>query len=382
MILDWYRQALAAVDPETLTADALAGWDGPAPTIIAIGKAAAAMCRGASQALGPVRGVCVTNAPSPVPEGVELLIGDHPIPGPASYRAGKRVLEVAGGAGGACLAFISGGGSALCEHPRPGVEESFLSMVTTTLIDGGASIAEINLVRAHLSALKGGGLASAASGPVDTYLLSDVGPAPPEVIASGPTIAVSRNPEAARQVLLQHGIEVDDNIWRAMSRPTDGRTSRSVTMLGDGLTAAAAVKAAARRDGIEADLVEEWLTGPVEECLDRFLTQAGPGVTVAAGEPTVVVEQPGNGGRNTHAALLAAIRLAGSQKVFAALATDGVDGRSDAAGAIVDGSTLAKRGDPSHHLSRFASADYLRDYLVRTGPSNTNVADLWLLWSS
>lgn len=382
-MLAWYHQALAAVDPETLTAQALAGWKGPPPTVIAIGKAGAAMCRGVARSVGPVTGVCVASSHSPTPEGIELLLGDHPIPGPASFRAGKRVLEVAAEATGVCLALISGGGSALCEHPRPGIAEEFMSMVTSTLIDGGATIAEINLVRSHLSAIKGGGLARAAAAPVDTYLLSDVGPAPPEVIASGPTVAIPTNPEAAREVLVRHGIEVDERTWAAMSTPGADRTSRTVNVLADGLTAAAAVVEAARRDGLDASLVEEWLSGSVDDCLDRFLTEAGSGATVAAGEPTVVVEHPGKGGRNTHAALLAAVRLAGSERVFAAMATDGVDGRSDAAGAIVDGSTLTRGGDPSPYLSRFSSADYLERSgdLVRTGPSNTNVADLWLLWS-
>jgi hydroxypyruvate reductase len=105
-------------------------------------------------------------------------------------------------------------------------------------------------------------------------------------------------------------------------------------------------------------------------------------VIVAAGEPDVKVDSPGVGGRNSHAALLAAIDLAGSDAVFASFATDGIDGRSDGAGAIVDGSTLERGGDPEPALARYDSAAYLdaAGDLVRTGPTGTNVADLWVLW--
>lgn len=382
-VLGWFDRALAAVDPETLTAEALSTTPGEHPTVIAIGKAAAAMCRGAARALGrSVEGICVTTTSAPVPEGIELMIGDHPVPGPASLVAGERVLEIAGAAKDRCVALISGGGSALCEHPLPGIDPSYLGHVNETLIDGGASIEEINLVRAHLSAIKGGGVARAASCPVDSYLLSDVGPAPPEVIASGPTIASPHRPELARDTLHRYGIEVSEQVWAAMSRERRTRTSRTVEVLGNGLTAAEAAVAAARAEGVEARPFPEWLSGPVEDCLDRFLAEASDGVTVAAGEPTVIVEAPGSGGRNTHAALLAAQRLVESDMLFAALATDGVDGRSEAAGAIVDGSTLARGGDPAEHLRRFSSATYLdaSGDLVRTGPTETNVADLWVLW--
>lgn len=382
-MLGWFDRALVAVDPEMLTYQTLLGSSGGEPTVIAIGKAGAAMCRGASEALGRIEGVCVTNTPGPVPPGVELVLGDHPLPGPASLAAGERVLQAADSARERCVALISGGGSALCELPKPGVAAGFLSMVNQRLIDGGATIEEINLVRGHLSAVKGGGIARAASCPVDTYLLSDVGPAPPAVIASGPTIASPHRPEEARQVLERHGIEVDDGVWGAMSRDPGSKTSRSVVVLADGMTAARAAAEAARGDGMAARTFEEWLSGPVESCLDRFLTAEGNGVTVAAGEPTVVVAEPGKGGRSTHAALLAAGRLAGSETLFAALATDGADGRSDSAGAIVDGSTLQRGGDPGEHLRRFSSASYLEATgdLVRTGPTGTNVADLWIRWA-
>jgi hydroxypyruvate reductase len=126
----------------------------------------------------------------------------------------------------------------------------------------------------------------------------------------------------------------------------------------------------------------EWLEGEVEECVERFMTGAGPGVTVGVGETVVEVTGDGQGGRNTHAALIAAIGLQGSRDVFTAFATDGVDGMSRYAGALVDGGTVSRGGDPEEAVSGFDSATYLArsSDLLRCGPTGTNVADIWVLW--
>jgi hydroxypyruvate reductase len=379
----WLDAGLAAVDPELLTASALTPRSEAAVTVIAIGKAAPGMCRGAVRALGPVTGVCVTNAPAPVPEGIELFIGDHPLPRERSLAAGRRVLEVARAARGRCIALISGGGSALCELPVPGIGLELLQRAGAALLDGGASIEEINLVRSHLSAIKGGGLARAVSGALETWVISDVGPAGPEVVASGPTIPRPRNPERVLEILDVYGIPLSPEERAAIARPGEvAARGGPVTVLADGRTAAEAVVGAARAEGVEARVDSTWLDGSVEDCLRNFLRREGPGVTVAAGEPDVKVETPGVGGRNSHAALLAAIELAGSEAIFAAFATDGVDGRSEGAGAIVDGSTVERGGDPEPSLARCDSAAYLEATgdLIRTGPTGTNVADLWVLW--
>ena len=379
----WLDRALGVIDPETLVAQALHP-GGPDPvTVIAIGKAAPGMCRGAAQALGSITGVSVTNAAAEVPEGIELLIGDHPLPGGRSLAAGRRVLEVAKAATGRCVVLISGGGSALCEHPVPGVDLDLLRRAGEALLDGGASIEDINLVRSHLSAIKGGGLARVVPGELETYVISDVGPAGPEVVASGPTIPRPHNPQRALELLDAYGVEVNPDQRAAIARRPEETPRRGpVTVLADGMTAARAVVAAAKEEGVEARVADEWLDGPVEECLRRLLEDARSGVTVAAGEPDVKVRQPGVGGRNSHAALLAAIELAGAEDIFAAFATDGVDGRSDGAGAIVDGTTVARGGDAEAALARCDSALYLDETgdLLRTGPTGTNVSDLWVLW--
>lgn len=377
-----FHIALDAVDPERLTRDALSGFEGPA-TLVAIGKAAAGMSRGAAAALGEVDGICVSGDPSEtVPKGVELVVGDHPIPGAASFSAGRRALERAATAQHRLIALVSGGGSALCEHPIDGIPSSFISEVNTRLLDSGASIDEINLVRRHLSAVKNGGIARAASVPVATYVISDVCGADLAVVASGPTLSGPIAPDSAIAVMIRHGIEVPDGISDAIrSQPTPERTG-PVELLADGHTASRAMVQHSRGKGLEAVQDDEWVEGPVDEALDRFLDQAGPGLTVGAGEPEVTVTGDGAGGRNTHAALLAASHLAGTDFVFGAFATDGIDGNTICAGAIVDGGSLERGGDPAPALQRSDSATYLEKTgdVVVTGPTGTNVADMWALW--
>ncbi len=377
-----FHVALVAIDPERLTRDALSGVEGPA-TLVAIGKAAAAMSRGAAAALGEVDGICVSGDPSDtVPNGVELVVGDHPIPGAASFSAGRRALEEAAGARQRLIALISGGGSALCEHPLNGVPSSFISAVNAHLLDSGASIDEVNLVRRHLSAVKNGGIARVASVPVATYVISDVCGADLSVVASGPTLAGPTDTEAAIAVMERHRIEVSDGIRDAIrSQPSpDGETP--VELLADGHTATRAMVEQAGGEGVDAVQDDEWVGGPVEEALESFLDRAGPGLTVASGEPEVTVIGDGAGGRNTHVALLAASHLAGTEFVFGAFATDGIDGMTRCAGAVVDGGSLERGGDPKPALRRSDSATYLERTgdLVVTGPTGTNVADIWALW--
>lgn len=380
-VLDWFGQALAAVDPRALTSRHLVGGS-PGATVIALGKAAIAMCWGAEDAVGPIEGVCVTDTVSEAPAGIELIIGDHPIPGPASFDAGREVLERAAGVPGPWLALVSGGGSSLCERLLDGVDPGFFVQVSRALLDGGASIEEVNLVRGHLSAIKAGGLARATGRPVKTLVLSDVSGHGPELVASGPTLSAGRDPDRVVRVLESHGIIVPSAVDHAMRSVDPRPITGPVTVIGDGRTAARALVEAAASQGVAARLYPEWLTGSVESCLDRFLDGSTAGVTVGAGEPEVEVTGPGSGGRNTHAALIAARRIEGTDTVFAALASDGVDGSSGSAGAIVDGETTTRGGDPTRAIARCDSAGYLAATfsLVDGGPTGTNVSDLWVVW--
>jgi glycerate 2-kinase len=384
VLRDLLDMAIAAVDPERLTNDNLTQPGvTESITLIAIGKASAAMCRGAVRRLGAVRGVCVTNAPDVVPEGVELIMGDHPIPGDRSFAAGHRVLEIAERAPDKIIALVSGGGSALCEYPIPGVSRQFIRETNEILVSSGASIAETNLVRRHLSAIKGGGLVRAAGRPIDTYLISDVCGADPLVVASGPTVPAPADPEAALSIMNTHGIDIPSSVKEAIRSIDDppGEVG-AIRVLADGHTAAAAAAQAARASGHPVLVLDGWVRGPLTTALREFMTRSGPGLTIATGEPDVAVGGDGRGGRNTHAALLAAEHLADTDDVFAAFATDGVDGNSSSAGAMVDGGTITRGGDPRSALESYDSATYLRatEDLIETGPTGTNVSDLWLLW--
>jgi glycerate 2-kinase len=374
--------AIEAVDPERLTSENLPDWEGGTVTVIAIGKAGPAMCRGASRRLGSVRGICVSNTPEEVPDGIELVIGDHPVPGPASFAAGAKVLECAAGAEGDLVALISGGGSALCEHPIEGVDPEFVSSVNRRLLEQGASIADTNLVRRHLSAVKNGGVTRAANRPVVTYAISDVCGGDPTLIASGPTVAVPPEPDAAIEIMARHAIDVPKDVREAMHAPLPAVDDSPITVIADGHTAAEGVARAATAQGLAVTVTDGWLQGSVSAALKSLFDTAGPEITVAAGESEVRVTGDGAGGRNTHAALLTAQAIAGTDAVFAAFATDGVDGNSSSAGAIVDGTTVERGGDPEPALEASDSATYLMATgdLLQTGPTGTNVSDLWVLW--
>jgi glycerate 2-kinase len=375
--------ALAAVEPERLTWEATSSRPGGPATVIAIGKAAPAMCRGAAAAIGAVTGICVTDHIEAVPVGVELVVGDHPIPGDRSFAAGQAVLDAVTQSSGRLVALISGGGSALCEHPVAGVSPEFLTVVSGLMLDSGASIGEMNLVRRHLSAIKGGGLRVISGRPIETYAISDVCGANPAVIASGPTLPQAVDPEAALAIMERIGIAVPATVARALfeARPAP-EGDADITVLADGHTAAQAMVDEARSLGVDSEVAAGWVTGPVAPAVETFISGDEPGLQVAAGEPEVEVVGRGSGGRNTHAALLAAVAIAGSDSLFAAFATDGVDGNSGSAGAIVDGDTIARGGDPMASLASSDSATYLAKTgdLVVTGPTGTNVSDIWVHW--
>jgi hydroxypyruvate reductase len=172
--------------------------------------------------------------------------------------------------------------------------------------------------------------------------------------------------------------QLEDVVRRDSRR--EGADQR-IDVIGDGRVAARAVAAAASAE-TAATAKPDWVSGAYLEPLEELIINAPRGVTVAAGEPSVPVTGGGSGGRNTHTALAAARMIAGSEIWFAALATDGDDGNSGSAGAIVDGTTISRGGPADEALGAFDSATYLRRTgdLIETGPTGTNVADVWLVW--
>jgi hydroxypyruvate reductase len=382
-----YRTALEAVDPERAVRVAAAGIEGPV-WVAALGKAAPAMARGACSALGErvVAGVAVSTHPAPVPRPIELLIGSHPLPGPASVTAGRALLDLARTVPpeGHLLVLVSGGGSAVAEVPPTGVPVERLATVTGRLLEAGAPITEINLVRRHLSNLKNGGLLRATwAGEVTTLILSDVVDGPPSTVASGPTLPDETSLGDALATLDRYNLrpllDIETvTIGPFPLHPPPAHTWKVVAGIEEALAAAATALGATPH--------RRRLLGTARVEAGRVLDACPPGQTlVVGGETTVVVTGPGSGGRNQEAALAAASEIDGTTTVFAALATDGIDGPTTAAGAIVDGGSVVRmrtagvEPQPAlaandSHTALAASGD-----LVVTGPTGTNVGDLWMV---
>jgi hydroxypyruvate reductase len=400
LLRDCFEAALEAVDPEKAVATSgvlgdLGHWEGRV-VVLALGKAAPAMARGAEQALGAtgLEGIVVTNHLGDVPKGMELIVAGHPVPDKRSLAAGEALLEMASGlqTEDVAIVLISGGGSALAEAPVAGLNLADIAATNETLLRSGADIVATNTVRRKLSRLKGGGLAAAiAPARLITLAISDVVGDHPEAIASGPTVESADAADAAMGIVDSLGIAGD--LPTAVVAALDAEAASPVvlpqqeyTIVAGAATAAHAAAEEAERRGVAATVVTTRLTGEAAEAAGEVLELAGPGLSVAAGETTVTVSGDGIGGRNHEAALTAATIIDGRKGVwFLAAGTDGVDGTADAAGAIVDGGTIARSRaaglDAGLALERNDSGSFFRGLGERiiTGPTGTNVGDIWLV---
>lgn len=357
--------ALAAVDPERLAREELARRGERFGAALALGKAAAALARGAREALDPgAKRLLIRphSAPALLDPGWEQKTGGHPLPDRQSVAAGERLERwLAEIPPAPLLVMISGGASACVEAPAPGITLEDLIATHRRLLASGLPIHEVNAVRKQLSRLKGGGALRATGDRLPRILillLSDVPGDDPAVIASGPFAA---DPTASRV---------------------------ETVLLGSARTAASAVAGEARRRGLHA--VEGGLEGEAaqagRELVERGRALSGSGVAlVLGGETTVTIQgEAGHGGRNQELALAAARELAGGtgELVFT-LATDGEDGPTRHAGATVDGATwetIRRMGvDPEAALARHDAGTALTaapGALLQTGPTGTNVGDL------
>ncbi len=386
-ILTAYRAALAAVDPERSTRANLERrhLGHPGVWVAALGKAAPAMTRGAAEVAGDQfrAGIVVSDHGERVPERCTLLLGSHPSPDGRSLTAGRALLEFARQvpSDGTLVVLVSGGGSALAEVPVPGLGIDRLAQLGDDLMRSGAPVEELNLVRRHLSQLKNGGLAGVTRARrLITLLISDVIDAPASTIASGPTLADNTGVgDAAEVVRRRLGSELPDpGPFGRREHP-----NHEWEVIAD-----CAVAARAAAASIGGTIWTDTLRGESRELAVEMVDACRQGeVLVAAGETTVTMSGSGRGGRNQEAALAAAIALDGTTGGFAALGTDGVDGPTDAAGAIVDGGTISRMRaagiDPQVNLTGNDSYSALQasDDLIITGPSGTNVGDLWFALS-
>ncbi len=353
-----WRAALAAVDPEALVRRHLVVPDGVgAVRVLGAGKAAAAMARGAEAVLGDrlAGGVVVVKDGHGLPlRRVEVLEAGHPDPDERSEAAGRRLLVEAGKAGvdDVIVGLWSGGGSALIEVPAEGHTLTGIRRSVAAKMAAGADIHALNDLRRSRSAIKGGKLAAASPARFVNLVLSDVAGDDPAVVASGPAV-----------------------------QPGDG------SMVIGSLSVAVDGAAAAARDlGYDVERGSEVVgeASAVGQALGRTARAVLPGRCLLwAGEPVVTMgETAGRGGRMQEAALAAALAIEGSDVVVLCAGTDGTDGPTDAAGALVDGGTAGRIRaaglDPEAHLrghDAYPALDAAGD-LLRTGPTRTNVRDV------
>jgi glycerate 2-kinase len=406
-----FAAALAAADPDRALAERL-----PAPVrgrtvVVGAGKAAAAMAHAfEARWPDPLEGLVLTRYGHAVScRRIEVVEASHPVPDMAGMRAAERILALARGLGpDDQLVFLaSGGGSALLTLPAPGLTLADKQAVTRALLRSGATIAEINSVRKHLSAIKGGRLAAAAApATLVTLAISDVPGDDPAVIASGPTVPDASTFADARAVLAKYRIEPPAAIVAHLReaaaetpKPGDPIFSRArfelVASPEESLRAAAAL---ALRRKIAPIVLSDRIEGEARDVAavhaaialqlrarrfqvgDRVIRP--PAVLLSGGETTVTVGGNGRGGRNTEFLLALAVALDGAQRISAiACDTDGIDGTEDNAGAVLYPDSIA-RAATRGIAARAALADHdgfgffaaLGD-LVSTGPTRTNVND-------
>jgi len=376
----------------------------PAPpkgrtVVVGAGKAAASMARAVEDRWkGPLEGLVVTRYGHAVPtRHIEVVEAGHPMPDAAGTEAARRILGLVQGLGedDLVLALISGGGSALLSLPAPGIALTDKQAVNKALLRSGAPISEINCVRKHLSAIKGGRLALAAQpARVVSLIISDVPGDDPATVASGPIIPDATSLADARTILAKYRITPPPAVAAHLDRPEsetpkpgDPRfahvENRVIATAGHSLEAAAQ---AARKAGITPILLGDDIEGEARvvaaEQAKLALSQHAPCVLISGGETSVTVRGNGRGGRNAEYLLALSIALNGHPGIHAiACDTDGIDGTEDNDGALLAPDSLAR----AHALGLDARAmlDDNDGYgffsafgdLIVTGPTRTNVND-------
>lgn len=351
-----FREVVAALSAERLVREACAAGRAPRPikggrlAALGLGKAAAEMLAGARAALGDGLEPLAFAVPRGSGGGV-LIEGGHPLPDPGSLRAGEALLHAASSLGpdDAALLLICGGGSSLAEAPRSPLGLAEMRAVNDALVRSGAPIEEMNCVRAHLSRLKGGGLARAlyAAGVrcARALVLVDVPQGGPGAVSSGPAAADPTTFADAREVVRRRSVALPPPVAQLLDggareetlKPGEPADFIEHVVLCDMQGPAMEVARLSGRPSRIGPLVR----GPVAELTRNYVREAAlPGLFAASGEPELSVPADAPpGGRAQHLALLMARALRGKSAAFLAAGTDGRDGPTSAAGAAVDGST-------------------------------------------
>ena len=412
-ILRILSAALKAVDPFDAVRNYLPVITGRVYGL-GIGKAAIPMMDALVEQIPLSGGLAVTKFTSRETSRQYIIMGGgHPVPDARSLHAGEKALEFVSSLGeeDTLICLISGGGSALVTAPHEGISLEDLQSLTSLLLSCGARIDEINTIRRHLDRIKGGGLARATKAKVMSLILSDVIGNPLEAIASGPTVPDPTTKKDALEILKKYEIEeqVPNSIAHILLRASSpapviletakdsgGSIAARVQnlIIGDNKLASHAALEQAKDEGFHTQILTNELQGEAREVgmrlakqlRDEISKRSHPFCLIAGGETTVTIQGNGKGGRNQELALAAVDELAGLKNVMLiSLATDGDDGPTDAAGAVVTGKS-ARRAESlglgaADYLSRndaYPFFDAVGD-LIKTGPTGTNVNDLIFL---
>jgi hydroxypyruvate reductase len=406
LLLNMFEAAIAAAQPALCVPPALPEAPKGRLIVIGAGKASAEMARAVERNWpGPLTGLVVTRYGYAVPcERIEIIEAAHPIPDAAGLAAARRMLERVRGlsADDTVLCLISGGGSSLLPLPADGISLEDKQHVNQLLLQSGASISEMNCVRRHLSAIKGGRLAAACHpARVVTLLISDVPGDDPRDIASGPTVGDASTCADALDIIRRYGMRLPGHVMDVLRsgrgesvKPGDPRLARAevriVATPQMALDAAARVAAGAGvtpyilGDSLEGEARDagKVMAGIALQAARRGQPFAAPCVLLSGGETTVTVRGQGRGGRNVEFLLSCAIALQGEAGVHGLAGdTDGVDGQEEIAGAWIAPDTLTRAWAaglrPSDSLADNDGHGFfqaLGDSVV-TGPTLTNVND-------
>ena len=374
--------------------------------VVGCGKAAASMAKAVEDHWpGELSGMVVTRYGYHVPtKRIEVVEAAHPVPDEAGRKAAERMLKMVQGlsADDLVLFLVSGGGSALLSLPAPGLTLADKQAINKALLKSGANITEMNCVRKHLSAVKGGRLAAAcAPAKVVTLAISDIPGDDPAVIASGPTVADATTFADAVAILEKYGITepkaVVDHLRAAKEetpKPGDPRLAKNeLHMVAAPQMSLEAAAEVARKAGVTPVILGDAIEGEAREVamvhagIARQVKRHGqpaktPCVLLSGGETTVTVRGKGRGGRNAEFLLALAVALGGESGIHALAGdTDGVDGTEDNAGAVVTPDSLARAAERNLDAKKMLADNDGYSFfsgigdLVITGPTLTNVND-------
>ncbi|TNE39476.1 MAG: glycerate kinase [Alphaproteobacteria bacterium] len=405
-----FAAAVAAADPLVTLAPFLPEPPKGRTIVIGAGKAAASMAKAVEDHWqGPIEGLVITRYEHGLPlSRIKVVEAGHPVPDTEGARAADDILKLLEGLSqdDLVLCLISGGGSSLLAKPGEGIALDEKKAVTKALLASGANITEMNTLRKHLSAIKGGRLAVAAyPARTVTLMISDVPGDDPAVIASGPTVPDTTSVSDARAVLEKYGIEISSAVaafleTAAAETPPAGHPAFKITTQSMVATPQASLQAATRlaaEKGITPVVLGDSIEGEAQDVAAVMAAIARqvklhdqpmkkPCVLISGGETTVTVRSsegtPGRGGRNCEFLLALALQLGGMEGVYALAAdTDGIDGTEDNAGAIYTPESVnraANEGlEAKDFLARHDSYSFFASLgdLIKTGPTRTNVND-------